>query len=125
MKGEREGGEVHIHTHNTLVSLSLSFIPSHSPLSCKISPFTPAPIPLSHISALTIQFTTMNAGELLANSLSSGKVLCFLVRPVAESRHSASFLSLTLSFRIPHNSNSHPPLFYSQIRLRVKMPLKN
>jgi hypothetical protein len=83
------GGEVHIHTHDAyLSSLSLLFplpllflVRSHLSL---LFPF------LSHLSALTIQFMTMNAGELLANSLSAGKVLCLLVRPAAESRPSAS-----------------------------------
>jgi hypothetical protein len=96
----------HTHTRHTaclslLFPLPLLFL-VRSPLSL-LFPF------LSHLSALTIQFMTMNAGELLANSLSSGNVLCRPLSVLRPSRPSASPSPSTLPFRIPHNSNSHPP----------------
>lgn len=107
----------HTDKHTTLLcSLSL-FIPSPLVRSL-LSPLLPFP---SHFSVLTIQFMTMNAGELLANSLSAGKPLCFQV--LWPSRVSAS--------RIPSSPFDSPipililPLFLPQIRLRVKMPHKN
>ena len=61
----------------------------HTTLLCSLSLFIPSPLVRSllslffsfpsHFSVLTIQFMTMNAGELLANSLSAGKPLCFPV----------------------------------------------
>jgi hypothetical protein len=65
------GGEVHIQINRRHCCVSSLFIPSplvRSPLSL-LFPFP------SHFSVLTIQFMTMNAGELLANSLSAGKPL--------------------------------------------------
>lgn len=50
----------------------------------------------------------MNAGELLANSLSAGKVLCPLVRPAAESRPSASLPLLPSSPQFQFSSSSLP-----------------
>lgn len=113
MKGGGRG-EVHIHTQDTLACLSLSFIPSlallflvRSRLSL-IFPF------LSHLSPLSSRssFMTMNAGELLANSLSSGKAIC---RSCGRTVLPAPPPPITLSFRVPHSSNSdsHLPLFHS------------
>ena len=51
------------------------------------------------------------------------QIMYFVSRPFLQS----VFLSLTLSFQVPYNSNfnSHLFFFYSQIRLCVKMPHKN
>jgi hypothetical protein len=116
------GGEVHIHTHDTaclslLFPLPLLFL-VRSPLSL-LFPF------LSHLSALTIQFMTMNAGELLANSLSSGNVLCRPLSVLRPSRPSASPSPSHSPSEFPTIPILILPLFHSQIRLRVKMPLKN
>ena len=73
--------------------------------SCLVSLARLSLFPLfSHIFVLPIQFTTMNAGELLANSLSPGIVVL-------------------LSLSAPRRASD--PRLNSQIRLRVKMPPKN
>jgi hypothetical protein len=85
LNNERRGRRsTHTHTRRT-ACLSLLF-----PLPLVRSPLLPLFPFLSHLSALTIQFMTMNAGELLANSLSSGKVICRSSSVLWPSRPSAS-----------------------------------